>query len=73
MRLWWRYQMLPKIRRRVELSAMWIAWRVPRWLAYWCTIRLAAHATQGPWSKQSVPELTCADALKRWERDYGTA
>jgi hypothetical protein len=35
-------------------------------LAYWCTIRVGAHATTGKWSNQIVPELTVADALQRW-------
>lgn len=43
-----------------------LAWAVPRQLAYWCTIRLGAHATQGEYSNQEVPALTLADALKRW-------
>lgn len=44
-----------------------IAWWLPRRLAYWCAIRLGAHATQGRWSNQNVPDLTFMDALKRWE------
>lgn len=46
---------------------MWLAWLMPRRLAYWCTIRLGAHATTGKYSAQVVPELTFTDALKRWE------
>jgi hypothetical protein len=44
-----------------------LAWRMPRRLVYWCAIRVGAHATQGPYSKQEVPALTFMDALKRWE------
>ncbi len=47
--------------------AKWIAWVLPRRVAYWCAIRLAANATQGEHSDQVVPELTAMDALQRWE------
>lgn len=43
-----------------------IAWALPRKLAYWCALRVWAHGTQGKWSNQIVPELTCAEAIKRW-------
>jgi len=39
---------------------------IPRSLVYFCAIRLIAHATQGKYSSQIVPELTAMDALKRW-------
>jgi hypothetical protein len=45
----------------------WLAQRLPRRLVYWCAIRLAAHATVGSYSKQDVPSLLVADALKRWK------
>ncbi len=48
--------------------AMAIVWWLPKWVVYWCSVRLMAHATTGKWSKQVVPELTALDALKRWER-----
>ena len=43
-----------------------LAWGVPRRLAYFCTIRLGAHATTGDYGHQVVPDLTYMDALKRW-------
>jgi len=43
-----------------------LAWAVPRKLAYWCTIRVGAHATQGQYGNQIVPDLAFMDALKRW-------
>ena len=52
---------------RREKFWMWLAWRLPKQLVYWASIRLMAHATVGPYSSQIVPELTAADALKRWE------
>jgi len=50
-----------------EKILMFIAWRIPRKLVYWCAIRLGAHATQGQYGNQEVPALTFMDALKRWE------
>lgn len=47
---------------------MWFAWHMPKWLAYWCTVRLGVHATTGRFSDQVVPDLTYMDTLKRWER-----
>jgi hypothetical protein len=32
----------------------------------WCAIRVMAHATQGRWSNQVVPDLLAMDALDRW-------
>lgn len=53
---------------RCTKLAMAIVWWLPRWVVYWCSVRLMAHATTGKWSKQVVPDLTALDALKRWER-----
>jgi len=45
----------------------WIAWHLPRSIAKWCTVRLAAHATTGPWANQEVPRLTIMEMLQRWD------
>lgn len=55
------------MRQLVEKITMAIAWAVPRKLAYWCAVRVGAHATQGQYGNQVVPELMFMDALKRWE------
>jgi hypothetical protein len=52
--------------RMKERILIWLAWRTPRSLVYWCSIRLIAHATVGRYSDQVVPELLAMDALKRW-------
>ncbi len=52
------------IKQRVIMS---IVWHLPRWLIYWCAIRLIADATTGKYSNQITPELTALDALRRWE------
>lgn len=44
----------------------WLAWLLPRRLVYWCAVRLAAYATQGPWSDQVVGTITILKALERW-------
>lgn len=44
----------------------WLAWKMPRRLVYWCSIRLGAHATTGEFGNTVVPELTFVDALERW-------
>lgn len=44
-----------------------IVWRLPRYLVMWCAVRVVAHATQGQFSNQIVPDLTAMDALKRWD------
>lgn len=50
------------------MDALWqrLAYALPRRLAYWCAIRVIAHATQGEYSSQVVPELNALDALQRW-------
>jgi hypothetical protein len=50
-----------------EKLQMKIAWRMPHWLVMWCVVRVGAHATQGQYSNQVVPDLTLMDALKRWD------
>lgn len=65
----WRIRATMLRRRASERMWMWLAWRMPRKLAYWCTIRLGAHATQGLWGHQVVPELTFHQALERWGYD----
>lgn len=50
-----------------ERIAMKLAWLLPRRLAYWAAIRVIAHATQGKYETQIVPELYAMDALQRWE------
>jgi hypothetical protein len=44
----------------------WLAWKLPRPLAYWATIRVGVHATTGEYSQTVVPEMPYTDALKRW-------
>lgn len=50
----------------LDTLTRWIAWRLPRRLVRWCTVRLLANATSGKWDHQIVPDLTAMDALSRW-------
>lgn len=50
----------------IEKLLIFIAWRLPKQLVMWCAVRVGAHATQGPYSNQIVPDLPFMDALKRW-------
>ena len=49
---------------------MWIAWKMPKKLVYFCTVRAGAHATTGEHSSQVVPELEFIETLKRWSKTY---
>jgi hypothetical protein len=44
----------------------WLAWRLPRSLVYWASIRLMVHATAGAHADQVVPDLLAMTALERW-------
>lgn len=56
-----------EISRKREKMLIWLAWRLPRSIAYWAAIRVGCNATQGDYSNQVVPELYFMDALKRWD------
>ena len=55
---------------RREKIWMWLAWRMPKRLVYFCGVRMGSHSTTGPYNKQVVPSLRFMDALKRWSRDH---
>jgi len=65
----WSYDLRDWAHRRKEQAQVAIAWKLPRWLVKWAAIRLMAHATTGRFSDQVVPELSCVDALRRWDED----
>ena len=48
---------------------LWLAYRLPRRLVYWCARRLITYATTGKYGYQVVPELLAMDALNRWEKE----
>lgn len=53
-----------------ERMWIWLAWKLPSQLVYWCAMRVGARATTGEYSDQVVPDLRYTDALKRWEADH---
>jgi len=52
----------------MEKFWLWLAYRLPRPLVMWASVRLIANATTGQYSNQVVPELKAMDALQRWEK-----
>ncbi len=54
------------IERAKEWLAIQIAYALPRRLVLWCAVRLAVHASSGPYSDEPVPDLKVIDALARW-------
>ena len=46
---------------------VWIAWRLPRVLVMWASIRLMAHATQGKWGNECPDGVDVMTALQRWD------
>lgn len=56
-----------EVSRVFEKLVIKIAWMLPKRLAYWCALRVIAHATSGQYSNQVVPELKALEALQRWE------
>lgn len=53
--------------RRWEKLLMALVWKMPKVVVKWAFVRVAAHATTGPYSDQVMPELLVTDALARWE------
>lgn len=60
------FELKYRVTRRIEQAQISVAWKMPRWLVMWCSVRLIANATQGEYGNTIVPELTAMDALKRW-------
>jgi hypothetical protein len=51
-----------------EKILMKIAWKLPKQLVMWCSIRVIAHATTGEYGNEVVAELGAMEALDRWDR-----
>ena len=50
----------------IQNATIWIAFHLPRGLAYWCAVRVMAEAAAAHPNKE-VPALTAADCLKAWK------
>lgn len=46
---------------------IWLAWRLPRGLVYWCYVRVAANATRRE-PHTTHETLSLLRALRDWER-----
>lgn len=56
-----------QISKCVEKFWFWLAYKLPKPLVYFASIKLIAHATTGKFSNTEVPKLTAMEALNRWE------
>ena len=48
---------------------MWLAWRLPKKLVYWCLQRAWAFATDKNYSDTVIHEVTMQTVIKRWEKE----
>jgi hypothetical protein len=51
---------------KLEQFYAWLAFRLPRRLAYWAAVRVNSYATIGKWAKECPSDVSVIDALKRW-------
>lgn len=59
LRDWYRYSFLYWLSRRREALLIWLAWKVPRPVAYWVFIRMASATSENPGDR------TCDQVLKQ--------
>jgi hypothetical protein len=59
LRLWWRYTVVWYWIRKKENAVMWIAFRLPKSIAYWSFVRMASDCPGNP------GEQTCIEVLKQ--------
>lgn len=53
---------------RMENFWLWLSYRMPKALIYWCALRVAVHATTGEWAREEVDSVSIMVALDRWDR-----
>ena len=50
-----------------ENLAMSFVWLLPKWVVYYCAIRLFTHATTThPYTETVASDVTIFDAIERW-------
>ena len=49
-----------------EKFMFWVAWKMPKWLVYYCTIRVFSHSSTGNHSNTEAGRLTVFEALHDW-------
>ena len=67
--------MFENLKFRLEVKKqklmIWFVWKLPKWLIYYSSLRLLAHATTGKYGKTTESELKAVDALLRWDYTMG--
>ena len=53
----------------MERFWIWLAWLLPKRLAYWCAVRVMSYGTTGNYSKEVTPNIKGIDALVRWNEN----
>jgi hypothetical protein len=49
-----------------EWAEMRVAWMLPRRIALWAMVRVAAHATTGKWGNESPDSIGFKEMHDRW-------
>lgn len=50
----------------MEKLWVWLAWRLPKELVRWASVRLMAHATTTEYAQKEPAEVSILDALRAW-------
>lgn len=54
--------------RLKDRAALFIVWRLPKWIIEWSVIRMWSHGTTGIHGNTSPNDLTWNEAHKRWRK-----
>jgi len=70
-KLWWLLHVtINTYKWTKDAFYMWLAYKLPKNLVYFCTIRVWAHATTCPSGRNEIVGETTVDiALRRWEKE----
>ena len=60
--------MIYKIEYLKEDFYNWLAWKLPKKLVYYATVRLIAYGTGSNYNKTNVSTVRAITVLKRWEK-----
>jgi len=61
--------MIYKVEYLKEDFYHWLAWRLPKKLVYYATVRLMTHGTGSDYNKTNVNTVRAITLLKRWEKE----
>jgi hypothetical protein len=50
----------------MEKFWIWLSWRLPKSLVYWCYIRMASHATLTKYKNREPNEVGIMDVMNCW-------